>query len=226
MPLLTALPTSITDRQLALAKAALFALSLLPLAHLGWDFFNDSLGANPVETITHRTGDWTFNFLLLTLTVTPLRSITSMHWLTRTRRMLGLFAFFYGTLHLLTFTGFDHAFDLGEMAKDILKRPFVTVGFAAWALMLPLALTSSNRAIRLLGGKRWQSLHRSVYAVGILALLHYFWLVKVTALVWPILYAIALGLLLGWRARDRMRRAGPWPTGPKVQTINFMKKQP
>lgn len=212
-----------SNRQLLALKAALFLAALLPAALLIWRALSEDLGANPVETITHTTGDWTFNFLLLTLAVTPLRVIAGLPWLMRFRRMLGLFAFFYGTLHFLTFTGFDHGFEVGEMLKDVLKRPFVTAGFAAFVLMLPLAATSFNRAIRWLGGKRWQELHRSIYAVGILACVHYFWLVKITAILWPLLYAIILAVLLGWRARERMRRYGPYPKPPGVQPIRIIR---
>lgn len=211
----------LSNRQLLALKAAVFAAALIPLGHLGWRAVNDALGANPVETITHSTGDWTFNFLLLTLTITPLRVITGQPWLVRFRRMLGLFAFFYGTLHFLAFTGFDHAFDIGEMMKDVLKRPFVTVGFAAFALMLPLAATSFNRAIRWLGGKRWQELHRSIYVIAVLATVHYFWLVKITAILWPLLYAAILAVLLGWRARERIRRFGPYPKSPTNKPIRI-----
>lgn len=218
------LPRTVSDRQLTLAKSVLFLAALLPAAQLVWAILFDGLGPNPVETLQRKTGTWTFNFLLLTLTITPLRGISGMHWLIRLRRMLGLYTFFYGTLHFLTFIGFDHAFDVSEIAKDVVKRPFATVGFTAWLLMLPLAATSFNRAIRALGGKRWQALHRSVYAVGILATFHYFWLVKATALLWPILYATLLALLLGWRAQERLRRYGPWPALPKVQTIRFFRK--
>lgn len=215
---------TLTDRQLALLKRLLFVAALVPAAQLVWAIAFDGLGPNPVETLQRKTGTWTFNFLLLTLAVTPLRGISGWHWLIRLRRMLGLYAFFYGTLHFLTFIGFDHAFDIGEIAKDVVKRPFATVGFAAWTIMLPLALTSTNRAIRALGGKRWQALHRSVYAVGILAAFHYFWLVKATALIWPIVYTTLLVALLGWRAQDRLRRYGPWPALPKVQTIRFFRR--
>ena len=215
---------TIDERQLRTIKALLFVAALVPAAHLLWAIANDTLGANPVEVLQRKTGTWTFNFLLLTLAVTPLRGMTGVHWLIRLRRMLGLFAFFYGTLHFLTFVGFDHAFDPDEIARDIVKRPFASIGFAAWAIMLPLAATSFNRAIRALGGRRWQALHRSVYAVGILAAIHYFWLVKATALVWPIVYAGILALLLGWRAQERIRRYGPWPALPKVQPIRFFRK--
>jgi len=214
------------NRQLALIKSAVFLAALLPLARLVWRTAEGSLGANPVETLTHATGDWTFNFLLLTLTVTPLRSITGLHWLLRLRRMLGLFTFFYATLHFLTFTGFDHSFDLGEMFADVLKRPFITVGFAAFVLLIPLAATSFNAAIRWLGGRRWQELHRSVYAIAILACLHYFWLVKIVAIQWPLLYAAILAVLLGWRARERIRKHGPYGTpqpSVKIQPIRFIR---
>ncbi len=214
----------LSDRQLRSVKLALFLLSLVPALHLAWAIAFDGLGPNPVETLQRKTGTWTFNFLLLTLTITPVRAITRMHWLLRLRRMLGLYTFFYATLHFLTFVGFDHAFAVGDIAQDVLKRPFITIGFAAWMVLLPLALTSNQRAIRALGGKRWQSLHRSVYAVAVLATLHYFWLVKATAILWPIGYAALVILLLGWRARERMRRYGPWPTAPKVQTIRFFRK--
>lgn len=215
-------PPTLTDRRLAAVKVALFVAALAPAALLVWDLAFDGLGPDPVEALQRRTGAWTFNFLLLTLAVTPLRSLTGLHWLLRLRRMLGLYAFFYGTLHFLAFIGFDHAFDVDAIARDVLKRPFTTVGFAAWAIMLPLALTSHQGAIRALGGRRWQALHRSVYAAGILAALHYLWLAQ--ALLWPILYATLLALLLGWRAQDRIRRHRPWPAPPKVQPIRFFRK--
>ncbi|MDQ5944682.1 MAG: methionine sulfoxide reductase heme-binding subunit [Pseudomonadota bacterium] len=213
---------TLSNRQLATLKITLFLLALIPAAHLGWRAMTDGLGANPVEELTRNTGTWTFNFLLLTLSITPLRALTGQHWLTRLRRMLGLFAFFYGTLHFSTFIGFEHMFDVNEMLKDVLKRPFVTVGFAAFVLLIPLAATSFNRAIRWLGGKRWQELHRSIYAIGILATVHYFWLVKITAIQWPLLYAAMLAILLGWRARERMRRYGPFPKTPTVQPIRIV----
>lgn len=212
-----------SNRQLLAIKAAVFSAALIPFAHLVWRTITGDLGANPVDTITHTTGDWTFNFLLLTLSVTPLRAITGQPWLVRLRRMLGLFTFFYALLHFLSFAGFDHAFDIGEMLKDVVKRPFVTVGFAAFVLLVPLAATSFNGAIRWLGGKRWQELHRSVYAIAILATVHYFWLVKITAILWPLLYAAILAALLGWRARERMKRYGPFPKEPAVRPIRFIR---
>ncbi len=216
------------NRQIVLLKCAVFAAALAPAVSLVWRAAHDGLGANPVETLTHATGDWTFNFLLATLAITPLRAITGQHWLIRLRRMLGLFAFFYGTLHFLTFAGFDHAFDPGEIMHDVAKRPFVTAGFVAFVLMIPLAATSFNAAVRWLGGRRWQELHRSVYAIGIIACVHYFWLVKITAIQWPLLYTAILAALLGWRARERMRKyqppGVPRAAPPAVQPIRFIRR--
>lgn len=189
-------------RAITLIKLALFAACLLPLAWLCWAFFNDALGANPVEAITHGTGDWALRLLLVSLAVTPLRIISGMNWLQRLRRMLGLFAFFYALLHFATYLWLDQFFDWPGIARDILRRPFITVGFAAFVLLLPLAASSFNAAIRLLGGRRWQALHRSVYAIGILSVLHYWWLVKADVSR-PLIYATILALLLGFRAWQR-----------------------
>jgi methionine sulfoxide reductase heme-binding subunit len=184
---------------IGLIKAVLFLVCLLPLAHLIQAAFADALGANPIEAITHATGDWTLRFLLITLAVTPLRKLTGLHWVVRLRRMLGLFCFFYASLHFTTYIWLDQFFDLQGIAKDVLKRPFITVGFAAFVLLVPLAITSNNFAIRRLGGKQWQSLHRSVYGIAILAVLHYWWLVK-KDISEPLLYASILAVLLGLRA--------------------------
>lgn len=192
-------------RQLVAIKALVFLAALLPLSLLLYGALSDGLGANPIEFITHKTGAWTFNFLLITLTVTPLRKLSGWHWLMRLRRMLGLFCFFYAVLHFTTYLWLDQFFDLQAIARDIVKRPFITVGFAAFVLLLPLALSSNNHAIRLLGGRRWQALHRSVYLVGLLAVMHYFWLVKITAIVYPLIYAVLLGVLLVWRLRSWIR---------------------
>lgn len=191
-------------------RGAVFAAALLPALRLlhGWNA--GSLGPNPVEALTQATGEWTLNFLWLTLAITPLRVVLGLPWLLRLRRMLGLWAFAYGVLHGLIFLGFEHGFEMNEIARDILRRPFVTIGVAALALMLPLAVTSHPAAIRWLGGRRWQELHRSVYLIGILAIVHYLWLVKITAILAPLGYALVLALLLGWRARERMRRARPF----------------
>ena len=214
------------SQQLSFLKAALFCLALLPLGRLALAAYANDFGANPVEFIQRWTGTWTINFLLLTLCITPLRGITQWHWLTRLRRMLGLFTFFYATLHFLSFIGFDHEFAVDAIARDVLKRPFVTVGFAAFALMLPLALTSNAYAIRRMGGRRWQELHRSIYLLAILGVLHYFWLVKATALLWPIGYAIVLGLLLGWRIQNRKRRAIPAKPVDTGKPLRFFKERP
>lgn len=197
-----------SPRAIATIKVVLFALCLVPLARLVWGGFNDGLGANPIEFITHATGDWTLRFLLITLTVTPLRRLTGWHWLVRLRRMLGLYAFFYGTLHFITYFWLDQFFDLRGIAHDIVKRPFITVGFAAFVLMIPLAITSANRMVKALGGRRWQQLHRSIYAITIFGVLHYWWLVK-RDIREPLMYAAILAVLLGMRIwwREKERRA-------------------
>lgn len=177
-----------------LGKAVLFFLGLLPLVALFWR----GLGANPVETLTHHTGTWGLRFLLLTLAVTPLRRLLSWNWLLRYRRMLGLFAFFYALLHFTTYLVFDQFFDPAAITRDVLNRPYITVGFLAFVLLIPLAVTSTNKMIRRLGARRWQRLHRLVYAIGLLVILHYFWLVKAD-LSRPLLYAVVLALLLGYR---------------------------
>ncbi len=191
---------------IALLKVVVFVLSLLPLAYYGWGAWQDTLGANPIEAVTRGMGTWTLNFLLITLAVTPVRKLTGWHGALRLRRMLGLFTFFYAALHLTSYLWFDQFFDWGEIAQDILKRPFITVGMAAFALLVPLAVTSSNFAIRRLGGRRWQALHRTVYVIGILAVLHYSWLVKVDQSQ-PLLYGGILFVLLGlrtwWREQER-----------------------
>ena len=207
-------------------KLALFLLALLPLGRLLWAAWTGDFGPNPVEFVQRWTGTWTFNFLLLTLCITPLRVWTQWHWLLRLRRMLGLFTFFYATLHFLSFIGFDHSFDVDAIARDIFKRPFVTVGFAAFVLLIPLAATSNQWAIRKLGGRRWQELHRNVYLIGILAAVHYFWLVKATALLWPLAYSVALALLLGWRVRERRRKAIPVPRFENAKPLKFFKQKP
>ena len=179
-------------------KTLVFLLCLLPLGWYGWNFWHDALGANPIEAVTRGLGTWTLHLLLITLAVTPLRKLTGWHTLLRLRRMLGLFAFFYAVLHLSSYLWFDHFFDWNEIGKDILKRPFIAIGMAAFVLLIPLAATSNNFSIRRLGGRRWQALHRSVYAIAILAVLHYSWLVKADQ-AQPLIYAGILALLLGVR---------------------------
>ena len=194
--------------QISTLKAVLFAICLIPAAWLVWRFFQQDLGANPIETITHATGDWALRFLLITLAVTPLRRLTGWHWLIRLRRMLGLFAFFYVFAHFSIYIGLDQFFDLQAVANDVLKRPYITVGFAAFVLLIPLAATSTNAMIKRLGGKKWQSLHRSVYAIAIMGVIHYWWLVKAD-LTEPILYSLVLAVLLGFRVwwRNEERKA-------------------
>ena len=160
----------------AAAKPLLFALCLLPFAWLVWRTFNNQLGANPAEALVRSTGDWTLRFLCIVLTVTPLRELTHTPQLARFRRMLGLFVYFYVVLHLLSYSWFDMEFDVIAILKDIPKRPFILVGFSAFVLLTPLAATSFNRAIKALGAKRWQLLHKLVYLIAGLAILHFFWM--------------------------------------------------
>ncbi|MFB1486996.1 MULTISPECIES: sulfite oxidase heme-binding subunit YedZ [unclassified Thiocapsa] len=178
-------------------KPLVFLLCLVPLGVLIARGTSGALGPNPVEAITHFTGDWTLRLLLVTLAVTPLRRLTGQAWLVRYRRMLGLFAFFYAVLHVLTYLWLDRFFDLGTIAEDVLKRPYITVGFAAFVLMVPLAITSTQGWIRRLG-RRWKRLHRAVYAIGVLGVLHYLWLVKADLLE-PAIYGGILAVLLGMR---------------------------
>ncbi|MCX7099247.1 MAG: sulfoxide reductase heme-binding subunit YedZ [Methylococcales bacterium] len=175
-----------------------FILALLPLAKLGYAALQDGLGANPIEKITRNTGYWTLTFLLVTLTATPLKRLFGWLWPIRLRRMLGLFAFFYGSLHFSTYLVLDQFFDWQGILKDIIKRPYITIGFPAYLLMLPLALTSTNAMIRRLGGKRWQALHRLVYVSAIGGVIHYWWLVK-KDLSNPLTFAVLLSLLLAIR---------------------------
>ena len=179
-------------------KSAVFLACLAPLAWLVWRAFHSELGANPIETITHSTGDCTLTFLLITLSVTPLRKLTRQYWLINLRRMLGLFAFFYGFLHLMTYVWLDKFFDVHEMLHDIAKRRFITMGMTAFALMIPLALTSTKWSIRKLGGKRWQMLHRLIYFSALAGVIHYLWLVKADKKK-PLEYAAVLGVLLLYR---------------------------
>jgi len=179
-------------------KAAVFIAALGPLARLILGFYWDALGANPIELITRSTGTWTLVFLLITLAVTPVRRITGQNWLLRLRRMLGLFAFFYASLHFTTYIWLDQFFDVSAVWKDIVKRPFITIGFAAFLLLIPLALTSTNAMVRRLGARRWLLLHRLIYVIATFGVIHYWWLVK-RDLTQPAIYAAVLALLLGFR---------------------------
>ncbi|HZP64159.1 MAG TPA: protein-methionine-sulfoxide reductase heme-binding subunit MsrQ [Terriglobales bacterium] len=180
------------------AKVAAFFGCLLPLARLGWKAYNGLLGANPIEVITHSTGDWTLIFLLVTLAITPVRKVIGQPSLIRFRRMFGLFAFFYGVLHFTTYIWLDKFFDLHEMLVDVGKRKYITVGFTAFVLMIPLAITSTAGWIRRLGGRRWNLLHRLIYVSAIGGVIHYLWLVKADIRK-PLQYGAVLALLLGYR---------------------------
>src|SRR3990172_1808061 len=179
-------------------KPAVFALALAPLLGLLWKAYAGTFSANPIKDVTEETGIWTLRFLLITLAVTPLRSITRWSPAGTFRRMLGLFAFFYGFLHFTTYVYLDQFFAFDEILRDIAKRPFITVGFAAFVLMIPLALTSPNRVVRWIGGKRWKALHRTVYVVALGGVIHYLWLVKADTNP-PLLYCTALVILLLFR---------------------------
>ena len=179
-------------------KVVVFLACLVPLARLGAKALSGNLGANPIEVITHSTGDWTLVFLLVTLSITPLRKLTGQLWLIRFRRMFGLFAFFYVTLHFLTYIWLDKFFDLHEMLADIAKRRFITVGFTGFVFLIPLAITSTAGWIRRLGGRRWNRLHRLIYVSAMAGVIHYWWLVKADIRK-PEEYAAVLSLLLGYR---------------------------
>jgi sulfoxide reductase heme-binding subunit YedZ len=181
-----------------LAKALVFLLSSVPFLILVWRSFRGDLTANPVEFFQHQTGDWTLRFLIFTLCITPFRKLLLLPELIRFRRMLGLFAFFYVCLHFLTYLGPDQSFNFAGMLKDVGKRPFITVGFAAFVLLIPMAITSTAAWIRRLGGKRWQALHRSIYVCAILGVIHYYWLVK-SDVRKPLFYGFLVGILLIWR---------------------------
>jgi len=197
-------------------KAAVFALCLVPLARLAWLGTHHGLGANPIEYVTHSTGWWTLSFLLITLSVTPLRRLTGWNWLLRLRRMLGLFAFFYVSLHFVTYIWLDQFFDWRGMLKDIAKRPFITVGFTAFVLLIPLAATSTNAMVRRLGAKCWQRLHRAVYVIASLGVLHFWWLVK-KDIREPLIFGTLLGLLFLARLIYRNRKAAA-PAGAAVRS--------
>jgi len=204
-------------------KPAVFLACLVPLGRLVWRGFHADLGANPIEAITHGTGDWTLTFLLITLAVTPLRKLTRQYWLINFRRMFGLFAFFYGTLHLMTYVWLDKFFDVHEMVHDIAKRRFITAGMTAFALTIPLALTSTKWSIRKLGGKRWQALHRLIYFSAAAGVIHYIWLVKADKRR-PLEYGAVLAVLLLYRVAvwigSRSKRvpgvAAPSTVGNKI----------
>ena len=190
------------------AKPLLWLLCLLPLAGWIWGGFSHGLGANPAETILRGTGEWTLRFLCIVLAVTPLRQWTGLHALARWRRLLGLYVFFYSVLHFLAYAWLDMGFDPAAIARDLAKRPFALVGFLGFVLLIPLAATSFNRAIKALGAARWQRLHRLVYAVAGLGLLHFFWMRAAKHRYDEVLaYGLVLAILLGWRLWRRFRAA-------------------
>jgi methionine sulfoxide reductase heme-binding subunit len=199
-----ALPRVLTH---ALAKPLVFALCIGPFLALVWGAVHDQLGANPAETLIRSTGDWALRMLCLTLAVTPLRQWRPLSALARFRRMLGLFCFFYAFWHALSYGWLDMGLEPAAIVRDIAKRPFILVGFCALLLLLPLAATSFNRAIRWLGAQRWQALHRAVYAIALLALLHFYWMRagKNDFSQWT-LYALVIAAELGWRLWHRLRR--------------------
>ncbi|MGL4576078.1 MAG: sulfite oxidase heme-binding subunit YedZ [Burkholderiaceae bacterium] len=201
---------SLSPRALFGIKAGLFALCLIPFARLVYLTFNDGLGVNPTEFITRSTGWWTLFLLCITLCVTPARTLLNLPWLLRLRRMLGLFTFFYACLHFLTYVWFDRQWDFSDLAADIIKRPFITVGFAAFVLLIPLAFTSFNAAIKWMTARRWQLLHRLIYVIALLGVLHFWWhKAGKNDFAEPGLFAIAVAALLGWRVWQaaRTRRA-------------------
>ena len=182
-------------------KAVVFLLCLVPAGLLIWEAFTGNLGSNPTQFLEHATGDWTLRFVAITLCITPLRRLFKQPLLIRFRRMLGLFAFFYGCCHFAVYLTFDQIFDLHGIWADIAKRRYITVGFAGFVLMIPLAITSTAGWIRRMGGKRWAMLHRAIYATAVLGVIHFWWLVKSDVHV-PLEYAAVFAALFGWRIAD------------------------
>ncbi len=209
-----------------LARSLLFFAACIPAGYLLWQINANTLSGDPGEAVQQFTGTWTLNFLLLTLCVSPLRAITGQHWLLRLRRMLGLFTFAYACLHVFAFVGFNHEFSIAAMARDIVKRPFISVGLAAFALLIPLALTSNAAAVRKLGGRKWQELHRSIYLIAILACVHLLWQSSFDELPRALAYACLLGVLLWWRVQNRKQKATPAIPSRQVQAIRFYDKRP
>lgn len=182
-----------------ITKVIVFLLCLVPVASMAWRGLHDQLGANPIEYITRATGTWTLRFLVIGLAITPVRKLLKQPLLIRYRRMIGLYAFFYGCLHLLTYIWLDKFFDWADVWKDVMKRPFITMGFLAFVVMVPLALTSTAGWIRRMGGKNWQLLHRLVYLSAVAGVIHYYWLVK-SDVRQPVFYGVLTAILLGYRA--------------------------
>ena len=198
-------------------KVLIFLNALVPLMLLLWDVYRKRVGANPVEFMTRTTGMLTLIFLMISLAVTPVRKITGSNWVVKFRRMLGLYAFFYGALHLLTYVWFDRFFNFRSIAGDVLQRPFIAIGMTAFFLMVPLAITSTSKMIKRLGGKRWAKLHRLVYLAGVAGVLHFWMLVKSDTRL-PLTFAFILLLLLGYRLLIRF--VPPEPSGMMNETIS------
>ena len=198
--------------EIQILKPLVFLLALVPVGLLAWRGFAGELSANPIKDITEETGIWTLRFVVLTLTITPLRKISGWAPLVRFRRMIGLFAFFYGSLHFVTYIYLDQFFAFDEILRDVMKRPFITVGFAAFLMMIPLALTSPNIAAKWMGGKKWRLLHRLVYFTALGGVIHYLWLVKADTQR-PLIYGGVVAVLLGYRLWDyfRLRRVPQKP---------------
>jgi sulfoxide reductase heme-binding subunit YedZ len=203
--------------QIRWIKAAVFALCLVPFARLVWRAFAGTLGVNPIEAITHSTGWWALSLILVTLSVTPLRRLLDAPWLLRLRRMLGLFAFFYVCVHFTIWLVFDHFFDWRAILADIVKRPYITFGFTAFVLLIPLAATSTNAMVKRLGAAQWQRLHRFVYLISILGVLHFLWLVK-KDIREPMVFAAILAVLLAARLVYRLRRKRATAVSVRSQT--------
>jgi sulfoxide reductase heme-binding subunit YedZ len=200
----------LSEIQIQTLKVFIFFLALIPLGRLAWWAYADTLGSNPIEKLTHQTGYWTLTFLTITMAITPLRLWLGLVWLGRFRRMLGLFAFFYGSLHFSTYIVLDQFFDWMGILKDITKRPYITVGFTALMMMVPLAVTSTDGMIRRLGGQRWRSLHRLIYLITLLGGIHFIWLVKKDILI-PVIFLSLFCVSLSLRGLVTFRK----PTGPK-----------
>jgi len=207
--------SSISDTRFA--KIVVFVNAVVPLALLIWDVYRKHVGANPIEFVTRTTGMLTLVFLMLTIAVTPVRKITGVNWIVKLRRMLGLFAFFYGVLHLLTYLVFDRSLKLRTVPADIAGRPFIAIGMSALFLMLPLAVTSTNKMVKRLGGKRWSLLHRLVYLAGVAGVLHYWLLVKSDVRL-PLTFAFVLALMLGYRI---LIKYAP-PPSPETGSSSFL----
>jgi methionine sulfoxide reductase heme-binding subunit len=205
-----------TAKQTTFIKIVVFLLALVPLARIALGAGNS---ADPLEFLTHGTGDWALYMLCITLAVTPVRRLTGLNWLLKLRRMLGLFTFFYALLHFTTFIWFDHFFDVAAIWKDVLKRPFITVGFAAFMLLVPLAATSTNAMVRRLGGKRWQALHKLIYVIAPLAVLHYWWMKAAKNNIGkPMLFAFIVAGLLLIRLFWKRTKAQPSQARSKAET--------